>query len=31
MAWWNAHPEKVNRKAYYKLVCKNCGEEFEIY
>ena len=31
MAWWNAHPEKVNRKAYYKLVCKNCGEEFESY
>lgn len=26
-----AHPEKVNRRAYYKLVCKNCGEEFESY
>ena len=31
MAWWNAHPEKVNRKAYYKLLCKNCGTEFTSY
>ena len=31
MAWWNAHPEKVNRRAYYKRVCKNCGREFASY
>ena len=31
MAWWNAHPEKVNRKAYYKLVCKNCGELTDVF
>lgn len=31
MAWWNAHPEKVDRKAYYRLICKNCGREFASY
>lgn len=31
MAWWNAHPEKVNRRAYYKLDCKACGTEFSSY
>ena len=31
MAWWNAHPEKVDRKAYYQLICKNCGREFASY
>ena len=31
MAWWNAHPERVNRRAYYKLICKNCGTEFTSY
>ncbi len=31
MTWWNAHPEKVNRMAYYKLICKNCGAEFSSY
>lgn len=24
-AWWNAHPEKVQRKAYYHLTCEYCG------
>ena len=27
--WWNAHPEKVQRKAYYRLTCAYCGKEFE--
>lgn len=31
MAWWNSHPEDVNRKAYYSLVCNYCGKEFESY
>ena len=29
--WWNAHPEKVQRKAYYRLTCAYCGKEFESY
>lgn len=31
MAWWNAHPERVKRKAYYTLACRNCGKQFESY
>jgi endogenous inhibitor of DNA gyrase (YacG/DUF329 family) len=31
MAWWNTHPEKVNKKAYYTLACRQCGKEFESY
>lgn len=31
MAWWNAHPEKVQRKAYYTLTCRCCGKQFESY
>ena len=30
-AWWNAHPEKVQRKAYYRLACRYCGKEFVSY
>ena len=30
-AWWNAHPEKVQRKAYYHLTCEYCGKEFISY
>lgn len=30
-AWWNAHPEKVQRKAYYRLACRFCGTEFVSY
>lgn len=30
-AWWNAHPEKVQRKAYYRLTCQFCGKEFASY
>ena len=28
MAWWNAHSEKVNRKAYYTRTCRCCGKQF---
>ncbi|WP_226392361.1 sigma factor-like helix-turn-helix DNA-binding protein [Ructibacterium gallinarum] len=31
MKWWNAHPSAGNRKAYYSLICKYCGREFESY
>ena len=31
MAWWNAHPEVVNRKAYYDLICAGCGQSFQSY
>jgi endogenous inhibitor of DNA gyrase (YacG/DUF329 family) len=31
MAWWNSHPEDINRKAYYSLVCNQCEKEFESY
>ena len=31
MAWWNAHPERVQRKAYYTLTCRCCGRQFESY
>ncbi len=31
MAWWNAHPGRVNRKAYYTFTCALCGRAFESY
>ena len=31
MAWWNSHKEEVNKQAYYKLTCQQCGKEFESY
>lgn len=31
MAWWNTHPEAVNRKAVYSFTCASCGAEFESY
>lgn len=30
-AWWRSHPELVHREAYYVLVCRHCGREFESY
>ena len=30
-AWWKAHPELVNRKAFYLLTCAHCGKEFKSY
>jgi len=29
--WWNSHPNRVKRKAYYKFTCVRCGKEFEAY
>lgn len=31
MKWWNAHTERVARKAYYTVVCQECGKKFESY
>lgn len=31
VAWWNAHPECVNRKAVYEFTCACCGELFYAY
>ena len=28
MAWWNSHPEKVNRKKMYEHICLLCGNTF---
>ena len=30
-AWWKAHPELVDRKAFYTLACAECGKEFLSY
>jgi hypothetical protein len=30
-AWWNSHPEKVNRKAIYSFTCACCGKPFTAY
>ena len=29
--WWNTHLDCVNRKAFYRLICKSCGKSFESY
>jgi hypothetical protein len=31
MAWWNAHPGVVQRKAFYRSVCAQCGQPFDSY
>lgn len=31
MAWWNAHKDKVNKKAVYSIVCGHCKKSFEAY
>ena len=31
MDYWNSHQDQVLRKAYYTLVCKNCGQTFRCY
>ena len=31
LAWWNKHPEKVNRKAVYNFKCACCGSDFTAY
>lgn len=30
-AWWKAHPELVNREAFYLMTCAHCGKEFKSY
>lgn len=30
-AWWKAHPELVDRKAFYLMDCAYCGKEFRSY
>ena len=29
--WWNAHLDKVNRKAQYVFVCAYCKKPFRVY
>lgn len=29
--WWNAHPDKVNRRKMHRHQCLCCGREFEVY
>ena len=29
--WWNEHLDKVEKKAYYEISCKNCGKVFTVY
>lgn len=31
VAWWNAHPEQVQKKAVYSFVCPTCGKSFTAY
>jgi endogenous inhibitor of DNA gyrase (YacG/DUF329 family) len=31
MTWWNAHPDFVNRKAFYHYKCEHCSKSFKIY
>lgn len=31
LAWWEKHPEGLNRKAIYHFVCLNCGTSFTAY
>ena len=31
MAYWNSHPELINKQAYYKLTCEYCGKKFLSY
>ena len=29
--WWNAHPEKITRKAVYSYTCSGCKKTFTAY
>lgn len=31
MAWWNSHPEKINRIGVRTFTCQTCGQDFESY
>lgn len=30
-AWWKINADSINKKAIYKIICKNCNREFESY
>lgn len=30
-AWWNSHPELVNRRAVYEFICPQCSGGFTAY
>lgn len=29
--WWNARPERIQRKAIYSYTCAHCGKQFTAY
>ncbi|MCD7750995.1 MAG: RNA polymerase subunit sigma-70 [Lachnospiraceae bacterium] len=29
--WWNAHLDRVNKKAYYDFICAYCHKPFTVY
>jgi IS30 family transposase len=29
--WWKNHRDRINKKAFYSVVCANCGERFISY
>ena len=31
MAWWKNNRDKLNKRAYYHIVCQHCGKEFDSY
>ena len=31
MAWWKENNTQLNKKAYYRIVCRQCGKVFESY
>lgn len=31
LAWWHAHPERLNRQALYSFTCAGCGLPFSAY
>lgn len=31
LAWWHAHPERLNRKAIYVFTCAYCATKFSAY
>lgn len=30
-AWWKAHPDQIQRAAYYAFACVYCGQRFKAY
>lgn len=31
MTWWKENSNQMNKKAYYRIVCQQCGSVFESY